>query len=114
MMATVYFDPPTGIRIRVFRSLGELDAGAFQAITNPNHMHEMRGESCVNKWLPDSLLLWLEKKAQVIQLSQSGCLIIPPLARILAAVAVMYFFRIYRCNYRGTSAKRFEITRSRS
>ena len=113
MMENVYIDPPTGIRIRVSRSLGELDAGAFQAITNPNHMHAKRGKSCVNKWLPDSLLLWLEKKAQVI-LIQSGCLIIPALARILAAVAVMYFFRIYRCYYRGTSAKRFEITRSRS
>lgn len=112
-MENVCIDPPTGIRIRVFHSFGELDAGAFQAITNPNHMHAKREKSGVNKWLADSLLLWLEKKAQVI-LIQSGCLIIPALARILAAVAVIYFFRIYRCYYRGTSAKRFEITRSRS
>ena len=31
MMENVYFDPPKEIWIRVFRSLGELDAGAFQS-----------------------------------------------------------------------------------
>ena len=47
---------------------------------------------CVEiKWLLDSLLLWLQKEAQVI-LSQFSCLIISLFVRILAAVIMTYSF----------------------